>query len=122
MNRDEVVKELTLGSLDDALITLYGNHEETLAAQRKRYIKAIRSFETIYPESEDISIFSAPGRSEICGNHTDHQHGCVLAAAIDLDAIAIVSFHNDHVIRLQSVGYEPDSAGWPSRPARPASW
>ena len=82
MNRDEVVKELTLGGFDDALIPLYGDHEETLAVQRGRYIKAIRSFETIYPESEDISIFSAPGRSEICGNHTDHQHGCVLAATI----------------------------------------
>ena len=108
MNRDEVTKELTLGRFDDALITLYGDDEETLAAQRKRYIRTIKSFETIYPESEDISIFSAPGRTEVCGNHTDHQHGCVLAAAIDLDAIAIVSFHNDHVIRLQSVGYEQE--------------
>ena len=49
MNRDEVTKELTLGGFDDALITLYGDDEETLAAQRKRYIRAIKSFETIYP-------------------------------------------------------------------------
>lgn len=45
MNRDVVTKELKLGRFDDALITLYGDDEETLAAQRKRYIRAIKSFE-----------------------------------------------------------------------------
>ena len=50
--------------------------------------------------------FSAPGRTEIGGNHTDHQHGCVLAAAVNLDAIAVVAFHRDGVIRVKSEGYD----------------
>lgn len=62
----------------------------------------------MYPGSEHVSVFSAPGRTEVCGNHTDHQHGCVLAAAVNIDAIAVVSFHNEGVIRLQSVGYEQE--------------
>ena len=105
MNCKELTEVIRLGRLDDALATLYGSSGETIMKQKERYIQAVRSFETLYPGSGDISIFSAPGRTEICGNHTDHQHGCVLAAAVDLDAIAIVSCHDEHVIRLQSAGY-----------------
>ncbi|MCI8792365.1 MAG: galactokinase [Eubacterium sp.] len=108
MKREEVIDAICQDRLNDKFITLYGNNQETINAQKERYVKAIKSFETLYPESNEISIFSAPGRTEVCGNHTDHQHGCVLAAAVNLDAIAIVSFHNDHVIRLQSVGYEQE--------------
>lgn len=50
--------------------------------------------------------FSAPGRTEIGGNHTDHQHGKVLAAAINLDAKAAVARNRDKVIRLKSEGYD----------------
>lgn len=109
MNRDKLLDAVSQDSLTDIFTTLYGNNEETLSMQKERYLQAVKSFAAIYPESEDISIFSAPGRTEVCGNHTDHQHGCVLAAAVDLDAIAIVSFHHDHVIRIQSVGYEQES-------------
>lgn len=108
MNREELLASIRLNRLNDTLITLYGNNASRIEAQKERYTKAIKSFETLYPDSDDISIFSAPGRTEICGNHTDHQHGCVLAAAVDLDAIAVVSFHDEHVIRLQSVGYEQE--------------
>lgn len=108
MNCEELTEAIRLGRLDEALVTLYGNNDAAIKAQKERYAQAVRSFGTLYPGSEDISIFSAPGRTEVCGNHTDHQHGCVLAAAVDLDAIAIVSFHDEHVIRLQSVGYEQE--------------
>ena len=47
-----------------------------------------------------------PGRSEVCGNHTDHQHGKVLATSINLDTIAIASKHNDNIIKLVSDGYD----------------
>ena len=50
-------------------------------------------------------FFSAPGRTEICGNHTDHQQGCVLAAAVDLDSLAAVSKNDTGLICLQSQGY-----------------
>ena len=75
MNRDKLLDAVSQDSLIDIFTTLYGNNEETLAMQKERYIQAVKNFEAIYPESEDISIFSAPGRTEICGNHTDHQHG-----------------------------------------------
>ena len=50
-------------------------------------------------------LFSAPGRTEICGNHTDHQHGAVLAAAVDLETVADVTLNGTNVIRVRSEGY-----------------
>ena len=49
--------------------------------------------------------FSAPGRTEISGNHTDHQHGCVLAAAVNLETTATVTLNGSNVIRVHSDGY-----------------
>lgn len=50
-------------------------------------------------------VFSAPGRTEICGNHTDHQHGYVLAAAVDLETVATVQVNESNLIEIQSEGY-----------------
>ena len=55
----------------------------------------------------DVEIYSAPGRTEVGGNHTDHQHGEVLAASINLDAIAIVSNNSHNKINIYSIGYAP---------------
>ena len=55
----------------------------------------------------DIYHFSAPGRTEIGGNHTDHQHGCVLAAAVDMETTAEVTLNGTNVIRVDSEGYKP---------------
>ena len=100
--------DLTAGKYDEKLCKLYGSSDAVLAAQRARYLQAAENFSCLYPEREEIAVFSAPGRTEIGGNHTDHQHGCVLAASVDLDVIAIVAFHDEHVIRLQSAGYPQD--------------
>ena len=100
--------DLTAGKYDEKLCKLYGSSDAVLAAQRARYLQAAENFSRLYPEREEIAVFSAPGRTEIGGNHTDHQHGCVLAASVDLDVIAIVAFHDEHVIRLQSAGYPQD--------------
>lgn len=78
--------------------------EENAAHQVKRYICAIDKFKELYGE-KNIEIYSAPGRTEIGGNHTDHQNGRVLTAAINLDAIAIVSKREDSIIKLTSEGY-----------------
>ena len=51
--------------------------------------------------------FSAPGRTEISGNHTDHQHGCVLAGAVDLETIADVTLNGTDLIRVLSDGFPP---------------
>ena len=53
------------------------------------------------------NLFSAPGRTEISGNHTDHQHGCVLAAAVNLETVAEVIALDDPVIIIHSEGYAP---------------
>lgn len=52
-------------------------------------------------------VFSAPGRTEICGNHTDHQHGAVLAAAVDLETVAEVTLNGTNMVRVFSEGYAP---------------
>lgn len=106
MNSSDLLMEIESGKVNDKFALLYGNKEDVIKKQIDRYANAIKSFEDFYPGHNEISIFSAPGRTEICGNHTDHQHGCVLAAAVNLDAIAVVAFHNENVIRLQSVGYK----------------
>lgn len=103
MNKKETIEKIKNGSFDLKLKLLYG--ESAVKNQRNRYLNAIEKFSEIFPEREDIHIFSAPGRTEICGNHTDHQHGCILAASVNLDAIAIVSFHKDNVINLKSEKY-----------------
>ena len=73
--------------------------------QSKRFLAAIESFEEIFGKDRDVEIFSVPGRSEICGNHTDHNHGKVLAGAINRDIIAVAAKNDLGVIRLQSEGY-----------------
>ncbi len=56
---------------------------------------------------QTIYRFSAPGRTEISGNHTDHQHGCVLAAAVNMQTTAEVTLRDDECIRVASEGYAP---------------
>lgn len=85
---------------------LYGEDARELAMQKERYMAAVTAFENLYPERADVRIFSASGRTEIGGNHTDHQHGCVLAAAVHMDTIGVVAFHNDGIIRVKSEGYD----------------
>ena len=97
----EALKE---GKYNQLLKDIYVD-ESVLAYQQERYIKALESFEKIYGEKE-VEIYSAPGRSEVGGNHTDHQYGKVLATSINLDAIAIVAPKEEEVIDLKSEGYD----------------
>lgn len=98
-------RALNAGKLDEKLKQLYGIDAAVMAHQKKRYTEALEEFAKLYPERKQVSIFSAPGRTEVGGNHTDHQHGCVLAAAVNLDVIAVVGFHSEKIIRLKSTGY-----------------
>lgn len=79
---------------------------EWAAKQPERYEKAIGIFEDNFGSSENIKIYSAPGRTEIGGNHTDHQHGEVLAASINRDAIAIVRPTDNGIVRVISGTYK----------------
>ncbi len=85
---------------------LYG--KDNVESQQARYIKAIDRFVEIYGEKDEMYIFSAPGRTEISGNHTDHNHGCVMAGSVNLDVIAIAAPTQDGIIRVQSEGYRMD--------------
>ena len=78
-------------------------------AQKGRFLEAIDSFASLYGEDRDALILSVPGRSEICGNHTDHNFGCAIAGAIDRDIIAVVSKNDNGTVRLTSKGYYESS-------------
>lgn len=92
---------LEQGSLDQRIKEIYVD-EQRVPYNRERYIRAIDRFTELFPSEKVIEIYSAPGRSEVCGNHTDHQNGMVLATSINLDAIAIVAKAEEPVIRLVS--------------------
>ena len=77
MKIEEAIKLLNVNSFDNKLTELYVDSNR-IPQEKERYLKAIDSYRAYFGEGE-IEIFSAPGRSEIGGNHTDHQHGEVLA-------------------------------------------
>ena len=103
----ELIAYIESGALDETLTSLYGDTK--LARQKSRYITALKAFSALYGECENTRIFSVPGRSEISGNHTDHNCGCVLAASIDLDMLAIAAPTSDGVIRMKSEGFDADT-------------
>ncbi len=107
MNSAQLKQYIAQGNLDGIFTDLYGS--DKIAYQRERYIEAIDGFLENYSDGDDIRLFSVPGRSEISGNHTDHNHGKVLAASINLDIIAVARKTDTGVINIKSRGFNPDS-------------
>ena len=103
MKANELKALLKSGALDK-YADLYADTKK----QTERMLLAIDSFEKLYGTGRDIALFSVPGRSEILGNHTDHNRGCVLAGAIDRDIIAVAAKNDDGVVRFHSEGYPED--------------
>ena len=97
---------LLAGELNARLTEVYG--ADAIAAQQARYAKALDEFAALYGADRDVSLFSVSGRSELSGNHTDHNYGCVVAAAIDLDIIAVASANEENIIRVKSEGFDED--------------
>jgi len=95
--------KLLKGDYREVLADIYVD-ETMIPYQTKRYVEAIERYESLYGEG-DVVILSAPGRSEVCGNHTDHQHGEILAASINLDAIAVVKKLDTNVVKVVSGTY-----------------
>jgi galactokinase len=95
------------GRGEAALGQLYGRRPEIVRRQQARYCALIEQYRSVYPGQGEIELFSSPGRSEVGGNHTDHNGGRVLAAAVDLDIIAAVARTDDGRITLHSEGYPP---------------
>ena len=104
MQTDILIQSFLDGLYDERLLDVYAD-ETRIYYQRERYINAIKKFEQCYKPG-DVEIFSAPGRTEICGNHTDHQNGEVLAASVNLDTMGVVRKTDDNVIRLVSDNYD----------------
>ena len=85
---------------------LYGTEEAVLKGQADRYIKYMDEFKSIYA-NDDVTLLSSPGRTEVGGNHTDHQLGRVLAGAVNLDNIAVAAPNGTNIVRITSVGFDP---------------
>lgn len=105
MKVKETVKYIEKGKFDSDFTLLYGS----AAPARERYKKTCAEFEKLFDGNRDVRLFSAPGRTEVGGNHTDHQHGCVLAGSVNLDVIAVVALNNDGVVRIKSEGFPMDT-------------
>jgi len=95
------------GAYDHTLTASLSVAPENVPAQRERYSAALDAFASIYGDG-DISLFSVGGRSEISGNHTDHNHGRVIAASVNLDILAVAKATENGVIRIQSEGFPED--------------
>lgn len=100
----DLIRAIENGQLDGNFKAVYVT-DEAVAAQKARYCEAITEFVALFGEDRDISVMSAPGRTEVCGNHTDHNNGKVLAAAINLDAIAVVAKNDENTVRVKSKGH-----------------
>ncbi len=107
MNRyASMIRNLKTAPVMNRLIHLYGARDGMLVQQTARYTGLLKRHEELFHvEDRDIYMISAPGRTEIGGNHTDHNRGCVLAAAINLDTLAAVSSRDDMTVRCYSDGY-----------------
>ena len=106
-NANTFLKELQSGALNGRMVEIYGCEPDKAQAYADRFAKVIKGFQVTFPANAqaEIGLYSAPGRTEIGGNHTDHQYGCVLAASVNLDAIAAAALNGTNTIRFYSEGY-----------------
>jgi len=94
-----------LTSYEISFKKVYGTNEKVLEFQYERYSDLLEKHSEYFGLKE-VHLFSTPGRTEIGGNHTDHNHGRVLAGSINLDSIAVVNKNKENKVTLYSEGYE----------------
>lgn len=104
MNVKEMIAAIESGRFDENLKAVYVT-DDAVEKQKPRYVETLNDFGELFGYDREVSIMSAPGRTEVCGNHTDHNNGKVLAASINLDAIAVASKNDDNTIRVKSKGH-----------------
>jgi galactokinase len=102
---DSLIAKIGNGN-NNAFKALYGVEADVLKKQADRYIDLLKKFQAAF-KTDEVDVFSSPGRTEIGGNHTDHNFGRVLAGAVNLDNVAIAAKNNTNIVRIKSVGY-PD--------------
>lgn len=108
-NTTQLKNEILSGAFDARFKKVYVT-DDAVAAQLERYASLADDFTELFGDARDVRLFSAPGRTEVGGNHTDHNHGRVLAAGINLDAIAAASKNDENIVRVKSRGYDMDVA------------
>ncbi len=104
MGTNETKAKIQSGAFD----RMFGQLYPDVQAAKLRFSAACNEYRNLYGECDSVRLFSAPGRTEIGGNHTDHQHGCVLAGSVNLDVIAVVGTNADNIVRIKSAGYPMD--------------
>ena len=104
LSAEEIIRRLDRGLFDSKLKAFYG-YDADLQPYRQRISDAVRHFCDIYGD-QPLCVFSVSGRTELGGNHTDHQHGCVLASGISLDILAVAAPSSDRLMRVHSEGYQ----------------
>lgn len=102
-----VIDSISNGDYDICLSKMYCT--ENIQFYRKRFIKLLNTFGEMFGFEREVELFSASGRTEICGNHTDHQLGHVMAGSVNLDVIAVASKNSDGITRVKSEGYPMDT-------------
>ena len=102
MNTSEMIREIASESFLRRIRTLYADKAEKHVDIFEGLVK---QYTEIFGEAQELALFSAPGRTEIGGNHTDHQHGRVLAASVDMDMIAAAQITDTGKILVKSEGY-----------------
>lgn len=103
----QLLASLKSGSCDKRLSTLYAldGAQSSLDAARQRAMSLVETFQNTFSAESGAVLFSGPGRTEIGGNHTDHQHGHVLCASVDMDMLACAAPNGLNIVHIQSDGY-----------------
>lgn len=105
MKVDQMKNAVVSGAFNDKFSVLYSD----IGASIARYSAACDAFEELFGSDREVELFSAPGRTEVGGNHTDHQLGCVLAGGVNLDVISVASKNDDMTVRIKSEGFDMDT-------------
>ena len=100
MTATQMIEKIKLGEYGKIFTELYGERD-----QKERFVRVLKGFIETYGEKE-VALYSAPGRTEICGNHTDHNNGKVIAGSVTLDVIAVAAKTDDNMIRVKSEGHK----------------
>lgn len=110
MKLEQIRNEIATGRLDKILEQQCGCRGKAAAdIYRKRILSACDGFEDAFGADRDVFLFSVGGRTEVSGNHTDHNRGKVLCAAVDLDIIAVAAVRSDDTVRVKSQGFPMDT-------------
>lgn len=115
----KMIRNLKTPTVMEQLTHLYGSRDGMLVEQTARYISLLKRHEEAFDAQGEVLMISAPGRTEIGGNHTDHNRGKVLAASVNLDTLAAVSARNDLLVNVHSEGYAPITVDLADLTARP---